>query len=89
MIISFLNKLFFHYINMTKVYCAISKIISSKIFTTIQLPSFKCSVVGEFADPLLRQLDEAERIAGETGILMNSKQEWVRPAGFNHLVERM
>ena len=39
--------------------------------------------------PLLRQLDEADRIERETGILMNSKLEWVRPAGVRTTVEQM
>ena len=30
---------------------------------------------------LARQLDEAIRIAGEEGKLLNDKFEWVRPAG--------
>ena len=40
-------------------------------------------------DSLQRQLDEAARIEEETGILMNTKNEWVRPAGIQYNVERM
>ena len=50
---------------------------------------FGYKVVGSFRDPLQRQLDEARRIEEECGILMNSKNEWVRPAGVRHTVERM
>ena len=50
---------------------------------------FGYRVVGVFKDPLQRQLDEAVRIEEETGVLMNTKNEWVRPAGIRHTVERM
>ena len=50
---------------------------------------FGYKVVGSFRDPLQRQLDEARRIEEECGILMNSKNEWVRPAGVRHTVKRM
>ena len=51
--------------------------------------SFGWAVTGSFQEPLLRQLDEADRIERETGILMNSKLEWVRPAGVRTTVEPM
>ena len=51
--------------------------------------SFGWAVTGSFQEPLLRQLDEADRIERETGILMNSKLEWVRPAGVRTTVEQM
>ena len=50
---------------------------------------FGYRVVGVLKDPLQRQLDEAVRIEEETGVLMNTKNEWVRPAGIRHTVERM
>ena len=40
-------------------------------------------------DVLARQLDEAIRIAGEDGYLMNDKNEWVRPAGVSISINRM
>ena len=40
-------------------------------------------------DVLARQLDEAIRIAGEDGYLMNDKNEWVRPAGVFISINRM
>ena len=40
-------------------------------------------------DPLMRQLPEASRIECEPGVLMNSKLEWIRPAGVQHEVQRM
>ena len=42
-----------------------------------------------FRDVLLRQIDEATRIRSEGAVLMNSKDEFVRPAGFQVVVERM
>ena len=50
---------------------------------------FKCKVTRVFRDPLTRQLEEAMRIAGETGILMNDKDEWVRPAGVRVVAQEM
>ena len=40
-------------------------------------------------DVLARQLDEAIRIAGEGGNLLNDKFEWVRPAGVAISINRM
>ena len=40
-------------------------------------------------DVLARQLDEAIRIAGEEGNLLNDKYEWVRPAGVAISINRM
>ena len=40
-------------------------------------------------DVLVRQLDEAIRIAGEEGNLLNDKFEWVRPAGVAISINRM
>ena len=40
-------------------------------------------------DVLARQLDEAIRIAGEEGNLLNDKYEWVRPAGVAISISRM
>ena len=40
-------------------------------------------------DVLARQLDEAIRIAGEKGNLLNDKYEWVRPAGVAISINRM
>ena len=40
-------------------------------------------------DVLARQLDEAIRIAGEGGNLLNDKFEWVRPAGVATYINRM
>ena len=40
-------------------------------------------------DVLARQLDEAIRIAGEEGNLLNDKFEWVRPAGVAISINRM
>ena len=54
-----------------------------------QVVKFGYRVSGLFRDPLLRQLDEAVRIEEESGLLLNSKNEWVRPAGVQHRVERM
>ena len=54
-----------------------------------QVVEFGYRVSGRFRDPLLRQLDEAVRIEEESGLLLNSKNEWVRPAGVQHRVERM
>ena len=52
--------------------------------------NFGYKVVGSFEkDVLARQLDEALRIEKETGLLMNNKSEWVRPAGVRFHVERM
>ena len=42
---------------------------------------FACKVTRVFMDPLTRQLEEAMRIRGETGVSLNDKDEWVRPAG--------
>ena len=50
---------------------------------------FGYRVRGVFRDPLQRQLDEAVKIEEETGILMNTKNKWVRPAGIQYNVERM
>ena len=50
---------------------------------------FKYEVCGIFRDPLLRQLDEAQRIESEPGNLLNSKEEWVRPLGFRNTVENL
>ena len=33
-------------------------------------------------DPLSRQLDEANRIQKEEGVLLNDKNEWTRPAEY-------
>ena len=52
------------------------------------VPQFKCSVVGRFFNPLDRQLDEAMRIRGEEGQVMNGKEEWVAPADYSIRVER-
>ena len=43
---------------------------------------FKCKVTRSFQKPLSRQLDEALRIQRETGVSMNDKSEWTRPAGY-------
>ena len=40
-------------------------------------------------DVLARQLDEAIRISGEDGYLMNDKNKWVRPAGVFISINRM
>ena len=40
-------------------------------------------------DVLARQLDEAIRIAGKEGNLMNDNYEWVRPAGVAISISRM
>ena len=50
---------------------------------------FGCSVTGSFGEPLKRQIDEAERIDREPGLLLNSKSEWCRPAGITWTVSRM
>ena len=52
---------------------------------------FKCKVTRVFRDPLTRQLEEAMcmRIAGDSGILMNDKDEWVRPAGVTVVAQEM
>ena len=50
---------------------------------------FKFRVSGVFGDPLLRQLDEAQRIERESGVLLNAKEEWIRPAGYRTEVSRM
>ena len=47
-------------------------------------------MVGYFPGDILgRQLDEALRIDGEPGKLLNDKREWIRPAGVRINVERM
>ena len=51
--------------------------------------SFGWAVTGSFNEPLKRQLEEAERIDREPGNLMNSKLEWVRPAGVRTSVQPM
>ena len=53
------------------------------------VPEFSYEVVSSFRDVLLRQIDEATRIRSEGAVLMNSKDEFVRPAGFQVVVERM
>ena len=53
------------------------------------VPQFGYEVCTSFKDVLLRQIDEAVRIRGETACLMNNKEEFVRPAGFQVVVERM
>ena len=40
-------------------------------------------------DVLARHLDEAIRIAGEKGNLLNDKNEWLRPAGVAISINRM
>ena len=52
-------------------------------------PEYKYEVVKAFSDPLLRQLQEAQRIQAESGVLLNSKDEWVPPAGYRNVVTRM
>ena len=54
-----------------------------------EVPDFSYEVQSSFKDVLLRQIDEANRIRAEDGLLINNKEEWVRPAGFQLLVERM
>ena len=55
-----------------------------------EMMSFGCEVTRSFKeDPLSRQLDEALRIQREEGVLMNDKNEWTRPAGFNVFASRM
>ena len=51
--------------------------------------NFRCEVVRAFGDPLTRQLEEALRIRCESGTLMNDKNEWTRPAGYNLTAQRM
>ena len=52
--------------------------------------SFGCEVTRSFKeDPLSRQLDEALHIQREEGVLMNDKNKWTRPAGFNVFERRM
>ena len=52
-------------------------------------PEYKFEVVKTFRDPLLRQLEEAQRIHCESGVLLNGKEEWVPPAGYRRTVTRM
>ena len=55
-----------------------------------EVVDFGCRVSKVFGrDPLMRQLHEASRIECEPGVLMNSKLEWIRPAGVQHIVQRM
>ena len=55
-----------------------------------EMVNYGCKVVGYFPGDILgRQLDEALRIDGEPGKLLNDKREWIRPAGVRINVERM
>ena len=55
-----------------------------------EVVEFGCRVSKVFGrDSLMRQLHEASRIECEPGVLMNSKLEWIRPAGVQHVVQRM
>ena len=50
---------------------------------------FASKVIRVFKDPLKRQLEEAYRIRNESGVSLNDKNEWMRPAGVRVLAEAM
>ena len=52
-------------------------------------PEYRFEVVKKFpGDPLGRQIDEAVRIDSHTGVSLNDKGEWMRPAAVRIRVER-
>ena len=52
-------------------------------------PEYSYRVVKAFNDPLLRQLQEAQRIQQEPGVLLNGKEELIPPAAYRVSVTRM
>ena len=55
-----------------------------------QMVPFNFQVTKVFReDSLSRQLDKANRIQKEEGVLLNDKNEWTRPAGYAVTISRM